>query len=226
MTEAAFPSLVSKVSYDDYPTRPVTNHKAAPASPARGPTQQQRQHAPAVHGQMKTPQHSRHSATADVNQQPSQQQKQAPLRSMPRPPPAQQPQLPDPRWSSSGNSPSQSPRKQPPQKPHSLRSALPPGYMPQARPAGHVPQPRRVAQQPMAEQPAMAAGSQHANGVNRHSRGVNLMPGGESTCCNHDCVSHSGNEVDCRLQALVCPFRIRYLASWYWSALTRICKTH
>ena len=177
MTEAAFPSLISKVSYDDYPTRPVTNHKAAPASPVRAPAQQQRQQAPAVREQIQTPRHNRHNATAAVNQQPPQpqpQQRQALVMSTPRRPPAQQAtQLPDPRWSSSGNSPSQSPHKQPPQKPHSLRSALPPGYMPQ---------PRRVAQQPMTEQPAMTAASEHVQGLNRQNNGINYMPGGQPTC--------------------------------------------
>ena len=182
MTEAAFPSLVSKVSFDDYPTRPVTTHKAAPASPDRAPAQQQRQQAPAVREQTQTqtPRHNRHNATAAVYQQPQPQsqpqQRQAPVMSTPRPPPAQQPaQLPDPCWSSSGNSPSQSPRKQPPQKPQSLRSALPPGYMPQ---------PRRVAQQSMTEQPAMTASSEHVRGMNRQSNGINHMPGGQPTCCN------------------------------------------
>ena len=176
MTEAAFPSLVSKVSYDDYPTRPVTNHKAAPASPVRAPAQQQRQQAPAVREQTQAPRHNRHNATAAVYQQPQPQKRQAPVISTPRPPPAQQAaQLPDPRWSSSGNSPSQSPHKQPPNKTQSLRSALPPGYMPQ---------PRRVAQQPMTEQSAMTAGSEHVHGINRQSNGINHMPGGQPTCCN------------------------------------------
>lgn len=179
MTEAAFPSLVSKVSYDDYPTRPVTNHKAAPASPVRALAQQQRQQAPAVREQIQTPRHNCHNATAAAYQQPQlqqQQQQKTPLMSTPRPPPAQQTaQLPDPRWASSGNSPSQSPRKLPPQKPQSLRSALPPGYMPQ---------PRRVAQQPITEQPAMTPGSEHAQGLNRQSNGVNHMPGGQPTRCN------------------------------------------
>ena len=180
MTEAAFPSLVSKVSYDDYPTRPVTNHKAAPASPVRAPAQQQRQQAPAVREQIQTPRHNRHNATAAVYQQPQpqqqqQQQQKAPLMSTPRPPPAQQTaQLPDPRWASSGSSPSQSPRKLPPQKPQSLRSALPPGYMPQ---------PRRVAQQPMTEQPAMTPASEHVPGLNRQNNGINHMPGGQPACC-------------------------------------------
>lgn len=190
MTEAAFPSLVSKVSYDDYPPRQVTCHKAAPASPRRGLAQQHSQHAAAAHGQVHTAQQSSHSATAAVYRQPPQQQKQAPHVGVPPPPPAQQAvQLPEPRWSSSGNSLSQIPHKQPPQKPRTLQSALPPGYMPQARPAGHVPQPRRIAQQPKTEQPAMTDGAEHVNGMNRQMKGLNLMPGGQPTCCSHPRVS-------------------------------------
>ena len=190
MTEAAFPSLVSKVSYDDYPSRQVANHKAAPASPIRGPAQQQSQQAAAVHGQVHMAQQGNHSATAAVHQQPPQQQKQAALTSTPPPPPPQQAaQLPDPRWSLSGNSPSQSPHKQPPPKPQALQSALPPGYMPQARPAGHVPQPRRVAQQPMTEQAAMTNGSELVSGMHRQRKGLRLLPGRQLTRYNHPRVS-------------------------------------